>query len=580
MRCPNGSRKNKDGVCVPNAQVVKQPDCSAKVPLGDWRQNPETLRCVLKDEVQMLKCTAKNADHATVFGKIKCYKKCNPLEGKLRKRTTRRCVKAVVTPETADAIINDPTYVHYPSSLKALRQMAGATDLRLKMAAKLIQKFTRKGLQKKRIDRSKTKFASKRIASFFKKTKDVRQKMFLNAICGEAGVCLAFGIESLKIKEFFGHFDFNLIQSVRRIGNPSSNGFVTALGFEKLGYTSYAVLKSNSLPSPADPNHYGDNLIYEYKVGMFLNKMGLFYPCFLETYGLYKYNNDLDWMTLKSLNPKTEMPPSTFQSLLRPGEALLQHACRADSYHYAVLIQHIRGCVTVKDFLSNSPPSVELLPILFQVYYPLFHMRKNFTHYDLHSSNVVLYEPSPGKYIQYNYETQDGVVSFKSRYLVKIIDYGRSHFNDVSENSQAIYGALCSIPGCREDAEKKCGGHRGFYIDDRFSTDFRVKNESHDVRFMLFLIDRVKALRGEMFDVIKNVRVIYDEPQKPFYGSRERASKGKNVNEIRNVTDVYNFLLDKFGAYRRFEDAYYEQLALFGTINVNVNSPVEFIKSK
>jgi hypothetical protein len=30
-----------------------------------------------------------------------------------------------------------------------------------------------------------------------------------------------------------------------------------------------------------------------------------------------------------------------------------------------------------------------ILPILFQVYYPLFHMRSVFTHYDLHDENVV-----------------------------------------------------------------------------------------------------------------------------------------------------------------------------------------------
>ena len=100
------------------------PDCNVKVPIGNWRENPETRRCILKDAVHVANCTAKNKDHASVYGKIRCYAKCDPFANKLRKRTTRRCVKSVVTPETANAIIHDPQWVHYPSSLTGLQEMA------------------------------------------------------------------------------------------------------------------------------------------------------------------------------------------------------------------------------------------------------------------------------------------------------------------------------------------------------------------------------------------------------------------------------------------------------------------------
>ena len=99
------------------------PDCDAKVPIGNWRMNPETRRCVLKDAVHVANCTAKNKDHASVFGKIRCYAKCDPYMNKLRKRTTKRCVKSAVTPETANDIINDHQWVHYSSSLIALQEM-------------------------------------------------------------------------------------------------------------------------------------------------------------------------------------------------------------------------------------------------------------------------------------------------------------------------------------------------------------------------------------------------------------------------------------------------------------------------
>lgn len=103
------------------------PDCNAKVPIGNWRENPATRRCVLKDQVHIANCTAKNKDHASVYGKIRCYAKCNPYANKLRKRTTKRCVKATVTPETANAIIHDAQWVHYPSSLAYLQEIAAMT---------------------------------------------------------------------------------------------------------------------------------------------------------------------------------------------------------------------------------------------------------------------------------------------------------------------------------------------------------------------------------------------------------------------------------------------------------------------
>lgn len=58
---------------------------------------------------------------------------------------------------------------------------------------------------------------------------------------------------------------------------------------------------------------------------------------------------------------------------------------------------------------------------------PLATLANTFTHYDLHPSNVLLCEPVLGKYYKYILNDRT-VVEFKSKYIVKIIDYGRSFF--------------------------------------------------------------------------------------------------------------------------------------------------------
>ena len=94
-----------------------------------------------------------------------------------------------------------------------------------------------------------------RIQRFMNRTKQKRREMYLKNICSEAGLCIAFGIESIKIKEFFSNFHFDLVDQVKRIGTPSMNGFVTELRYEKSGYNAYAVLKSNA-------SYDADNIMY------------------------------------------------------------------------------------------------------------------------------------------------------------------------------------------------------------------------------------------------------------------------------------------------------------------------------
>jgi hypothetical protein len=106
------------------------------------------------------------------------------------------------------------------------------------------------------------------------------------------------------------------------------------------------------------------------------------------------------------------------------------------------MIEALSPSITLKKFLNTEIQiniENELKYILFQIYYTLVYLENEFTHYDLHWENILLHKLSYNTYIEYNYILNDGtLINFKSKYIVKIIDYGRSFYNDTSEGDKII----------------------------------------------------------------------------------------------------------------------------------------------
>uniref|UniRef100_A0A6C0JZW4 Protein kinase domain-containing protein n=1 Tax=viral metagenome TaxID=1070528 RepID=A0A6C0JZW4_9ZZZZ len=478
MRCPNGTRKNKHGVCTPKGL------------------NPILTRCPK--------------------GMKKYRDICIP------KGTKKRCPNGTRKNKQGDCV---------PHSVVVTPQTTAYDPL---------------------------EHAVMRIQRFMNRTKHKRREMYLKSICSEAGVCIAFGIEAVKIKEYFRNFSFVLVDRIKKIGAPSANGFVNELQYTKRGYNAYAVLKSST-------SFTADNLMYEYRVGQFLNKMSFLFPCFLETYGLFKYKSSEKWLNMKT----NSMTPDVFRTLLVPQPFDLKVGC-SESRYMAVLIQHIRGCKTVKEIL-NEHTFQHILPILFQVYYPLFHMRKKFTHYDLHMENVVLYEPVPGKYIQFHYQTETGVISFKSPYIVKIIDYGRSYIHD-GETSKDIYEQVCQLDECKP----KCGEYNGFSTfplsnkRDFYHIVSQKKNESHDLRFLNSVLKELKKISTPVWfkEYTNSINLKYDH----MYGTAEKSCKRKQCDiegvykKLSNLIPLSNVQLDEYHTVK------------YGDLHIYGDKPIAFIK--
>lgn len=352
------------------------------------------------------------------------------------------------------------------------------------------------------------------IQKFMKKTTYKRRAEFLKAMCSDSGFCYAIGKNRAKIFDFFNGFvNFEFVKPpVVAIGNPSSNGFVKSIQYERLGYSANAVLKSSTKST-------ADNLAYEFLVGMFLNRMGNRFPCFVQTYGLYYYESEQAWQHARDTKRMTtNILKDSLQLYKRLNKynqdiktVINEDACNESKYA-ALLIQHFNNVQTFDDLLYSSSQYSETwgnftlkdLPyILYQIYMPLAVMTKTFTHYDLHHNNVLLYEPSPGKYIHYHYHNGSETVTFKSKYMAKIIDYGRAFYKDnevKNVSSTDVLKTVCTIDDCNENGED-CGNRSGFrYLtnmmepDTYFMSSSEV-NPSADLRF-LYLVRKAFQEHG------------------------------------------------------------------------------------
>ncbi len=367
------------------------------------------------------------------------------------------------------------------------------------------------------------------VANFMKKTKHQRQSQFLQNICSDSGMCIAFGIESNKIKDFFNQFaafDY-VVPPITSIGVPSVNGFVKEINYRHRGYTANAILKSSV-------SNEADNLFYEYTVGLQVNQWAKYFPCFVETYGLYKYLDPIDYRTIKDTKNIEDVSilknSLDLVSVPSSSNQFLDYAdiC-TDSMYYAVLIQHIKGATSLYDVYDDPSAWTNHanMGILAQVYLVLAKLTNDFVHYDLHTGNVMLYAPAPGKYVQFHYHYGDtNILTFKSYYVTKMIDYGRSYI----KGSKYIHQRICNTKECDPD----CGYNFGFAwmtktlnADDYFITSL-LRNPSHDLKlFYEIYPDKVTYGQG------------IDDPDKKELGTRPNPNS--EAGKINNVGDAGNY---------------------------------------
>ena len=448
-------------------------------------------------------------------------------------------------------------------------------------------------------ERMKKTNATRKIQKFMKKYEGKRKALFLKSICSDSGVCIAFGREDNAIKRFFDNFNnFGLLSKpAKTIGIESRNGFVKELTYEKEGYVSNAILKSTS-------SSQSDNPLYEGLVGKFINKKAKIFPCFLETYGIYNYNSQDVYLKMNANLTSPSVLESGLTKLTTVNKTDINNSCRTPEL-MCVLIQHIKNAKSLNDVLEESQDydseddeggndysdfvSNDLLSILFQIYVPLNIISDEFTHNDLHSDNVLLYQPVKGSYIEYHYHFKNGeICSFKCKYIAKLIDYGRCYFNDINgtgitASSENIYNAVCAEKEC-----SSCGEKRGYkWLNEQPTpknkyTSAKVRNKSHDLRLLDIIYDAYEELidysAPELTELFKKL-----EFDREIDGIPENLTPGF-PNKINNVGDVMIFLKNivKLPGLIHKNNNAYSRISKLGDLHIYVeeDKPMRFIPVK
>jgi hypothetical protein len=246
---------------------------------------------------------------------------------------------------------------------------------------------------------------------------DQQNKLKFDIYCLDMNACIQRKeiFEIIK-RDFFSNYNnFSKAIDIKQISTIDNiNGVVYLITFNYSGYEVTSIIKCGKLDA--------DNIFHEYKVGLFLNNFVNKLPLLVKTYQYF------------------DTCPTSLQYLkqISPGS---KKGCD-ENQRSAIMIEALSPSITLKKFLSTESPiniENELKYILFQIYYTLVYLENEFTHYDLHLENILLHKLSNNTFIEYNYILNDGTpINFKSKYIVKIIDYGRSFYNDTSEGDKII----------------------------------------------------------------------------------------------------------------------------------------------
>ena len=256
--------------------------------------------------------------------------------------------------------------------------------------------------------------------------------------------------------------------------NEGANGKAVLLTFQRKQYTAHAVMKILNKDRGGKER---DNLFREVMVGVAINEgMSKLFPCFIRTFGAYRAVEEgpsVQGVHLKAVHHTPD----------------IREAC-STAGEQAILIEYVKG--DTLSHLTKSGHHGDVLQLLFQMYYALSMLGDEFTHYDLHLKNVLVYRAHPEKCLAFEYKLPEDrhghreTVRFECNYVAKIIDYGRSYFYDGRESSATIYRDLfldrCDIRARGFRWLNPLNGSKPFFTTSQ-------PNPKFDLRFFQYVKD-------------------------------------------------------------------------------------------
>jgi hypothetical protein len=395
--------------------------------------------------------------------------------------------------------------------------------------------------------------------------------MCLNENSGGGNTCAIIGNEQNDMFKFMNYCRFDYMTQGNPIGEKTTNGFNFLLDYsrhyETTSLESSCVLKS-SLKRPAHLQD-ADNLLYEYVMGLYLNKsINETLPFLVCTHGLFAYKSDY---AHDSMFRKYSRKETIYKSTIKNALDLLhiKNETVYDSYlvewlkmsyknptDMCILIEAVPHARSFFDLLMTKDRyqyeqfyTFAVIPILFQVYGTLYKLREEFSHYDLHLSNILITQPS-NTYFTYTFNTNNGTYVVDCFYMIKIIDFGRSYCKDVSksivkdlcENIPELRRTRLCNPQSRDETGLKGYDYAVRNPQDHKQTISVVRNISTDLLCLKQIFDRNYCVQKLHYThglekLMPKMKFDYD------FTTREMLNNGY-PHRIHNVIDAFDFLTD------------------------------------
>ena len=330
---------------------------------------------------------------------------------------------------------------------------------------------------------------------------------FLDANSENLDFFLNFNMTKQSILEKFQHFNnLELMNSqMLKIGKTSSNGFIYKIKFNNKNLESFNTILKTTIDKKSDNNYY------EFVVGNCINRIKEYFPNFVYTFNFLTLSQSLK----NKLKDATIFDKSDFfkeANLIKINLNELQnnnnvgYGCENND-RASVLIEFIPNSLSLDD-LTNNPNflssvnnlNIEVYNILFQIYATLSALKEVYTHYDLHTDNVMFIEIPEQKKLQIDYNIEGKIFSIYTSFLPVILDYGRSFVDclniDGITYSRIFSEVVCDNPKCNSLKHPKCDAKKvGLVIEkneediyskqpDFHNINLRNKNESFDLRYL------------------------------------------------------------------------------------------------
>jgi hypothetical protein len=322
-----------------------------------------------------------------------------------------------------------------------------------------------------------------------------------------------FGNNYELLKNHFNNYtipNMSIQEKTHTCIGSGRNGFQLKVNLSKDTISNQILLKSSK-----DGNM--DNLIYEFLVGLCVNKFSNYFPIFCQTYGICKYKN-------KSFVNEMNTQCRRFGEIIRfkddnninnylenfnttDLEQSIINGC-LHRYELCLLLQYYDSII-LEDLYNHNltekdiPLINELISIFHFVFEALDKLKDMFTHYDLHTSNVLLYKIPNDEYVEIIYHDDTSrEYHVKSRYIPIIIDFGHSfidcnQIDSTINTSDQIFNTVCNNDTYSHNpvCEGKCGWDSGFFYNDpgnkrNYYISSRNPNRSHDLKLLDFFYNR------------------------------------------------------------------------------------------